>query len=224
MTIHVQPHIPREFEVELASGNYLDMVTPDSSAITLDDIATPLAKECRYGGACRGFYSVAEHAVLVAMKLRELGVPLRLQFAGLHHDDAEAFLSDIQRPAKLALREYGDGGGYAVLTDDLDHAVQRALAWTPLHRLGDPPLWYVEDLHYSLVKRVDNWARAYEARHIMPSRGEGWEQVWLQEKEPLPESASDGIYCWEWRDAREAFITLHDVLVAEYHVRFGVAA
>ena len=217
-------HIPREFEVEMVSGHYLDVVAPDPSAITLDDIATPLAKQCRYGGACRDFFSVAEHAVLVARKLRRLGAPLSLQFAGLHHDDAEAFLSDIQRPAKLALAHEGDGHGYDTLTTRLDLAIQLALAWCPLHRLADPPFWRVDDLHDPLVKQVDTWACAFEAQRVMPSQGANWEQVWLQSTRDIPEDKHDTVRCLEWRPARTQFAAMHRLLVRDYHVNFGVAA
>ena len=130
---------PSEFDVELVSGRYLNVTAPDPTRIALEDIATPLAKECRYGGACAGFYSVAEHAVLVASKLRKMGEPLSLQLAGLHHDDAEFVLCDIQRPAKLALRSIDGHAGYTVLTQRLDWAIWRAFG----------QVWRMRDLHHS---------------------------------------------------------------------------
>lgn len=207
------PHTPTVFEVELASGRYLDVTNPDSRAITLDDIATPLAKECRYGGACAGFYSVAEHAVLVASKLRKLGAPVALQLAGLHHDDAEFVLKDIQRPAKLALQSLGDQHGYRTLTADLDAAIHLALAVRKSPSVE--PLWEVTHLHHPFVKAVDNWACAFEAARIMPSRGANWEQTWRLLDGGIPEHADDAIVGWEWRQARQAFVELHEALAAE---------
>src|SRR5665213_2080997 len=127
------PRIPTAFEVELTSGRYFDVTAPDHHALTLNDIAEPPAKTCRYGGACQGYLSAAEHAVLVAQKLGRLGAPVSLQLAGLHHDDPEFCLSDIQRPVKLALRHLHAGyngprshDAYAAITKKLEHAIWRA--------------------------------------------------------------------------------------------------
>lgn len=213
--------IPSAFEVELTSGAYFDVTAPDHHALTLNDIAEPLAKTCRYGGACSGYFSVAEHAVLVALKLRRLGAPLNLQVAGLHHDDPEFCLSDIQRPVKLALRSlratdfgatFPSPDPYEVVTKKLEHAVWRAFG----HADGQN-LWTPGDEHHSLVKDVDNWACAFEARHIMPSKGEHWEQAWLLKSatRPIPEHDEDEIHGWEWRQARDVWLGLHYQLQVE---------
>lgn len=198
--------VPGEFDVELVSGRYLDVRNPDHHAITLDDIAIPLAKTCRYGGSCAGFFSVAEHAVLVARKLRRLGASLPLQFAGLHHDDAEFCLSDIQRPVKLALRSMSTVDPDRELTKRLDRAIWRALAWPDKSR---PPLWTTELLHDPLVAEVDRWACAFEARHIMPSRGEGWGNVWLEQEHQIRDHQADRLYGLEWEAAARLYVTEH---------------
>jgi hypothetical protein len=219
----VTDRIPSAFEVELASGAYFDVLAPDHGALTLNDIAEPLAKTCRYGGACKGYMSVAEHAVLVAQKLARLGAPINLQLAGLHHDDPEFCLSDIQRPVKLALRhmlELGElGDPYAGITRKLEHAIWRAFG-----QVRGEMLWTPGDEHNQLVKDVDNWACAFEARHIMPSKGEHWEQAWLLKSatRPIPEHDEDAIRGWEWRQARDVFTLMHKQLVAE--ARTAVAA
>lgn len=210
--------IPTTFEVELTSGAYFDVTAPDHHALTLNDIAEPLAKTCRYGGACKGYLSVAEHAVLVALKLRRLGAPVSLQLAGLHHDDPEFCLSDIQRPVKLALRAmiiehgYGANEPYALITKKLEHAIWRAFG-----QVNGEMLWTPGDEHNPLVKDVDNWACAFEARHIMPSRGEHWEQAWLLKSatRPIPEHEQDAIHGWEWRQARDVWLGLHHELVTK---------
>ena len=202
--------IPTAFEVELTSGAYFDVTAPDHHALTLNDIAEPLGKTCRYGGACKGYFSVAEHSVLVALKLRRLGAPVSLQLAGLHHDDGEFCLSDIQRPVKLALRhmlELGElGDPYAGITRKLEHAIWRAFG-----QMNGHMLWTPGDEHNPLVKEVDVWACSFEARHIMPSKGKHWEQTWLlsQATRPIPEHDEDEIHGWEWRQARDVFIALH---------------
>jgi hypothetical protein len=221
-------HTPTEFKVELATGNwrgkYLDVTYPETP-LDIDDIATPLSKDCRYGGACRGFYSVAEHAVLVSSKLRQIGAPLQMQMAGLHHDDAEFALRDIPRPVKLAKRNLlklcfdrmqSAIGQRAIdpdahLTNLLDLAIWQSLAMTE-----SAPLWRLEDLHAPLLKEVDRWACRFEASQIMPSRGRHWENVWPKAgAHPIPDHEDDRIYCHEWPQARIAYLDLHFALAVQ---------
>lgn len=142
--------------METASGLYLDLLEPDVQEIRLEDIAHHLGQINRYTGACRRPMSVAEHAVLVADRLRSQGHGAATILRGLHHDDAEAFCGDVGRPLKLAL-----GAAYGEIEARLDTAVVRALGlpdvadWTP-------------------IKAADDWALAAEAYHLLPSRGEGW--------------------------------------------------
>jgi hypothetical protein len=147
--------------MELASGNYFDFSNPGGSVFLLDDIAQGLANSCRFNGQCSRFYSVAEHAVGVATRLADQGYSLDIQLAGLHHDDSEAFISDIPRPAKLMLRDYVK----------LEARVMRAVT----QRLGLDHL----DFHAPEVKAADNWMLAQEAGEILPSQCKGplWE-IW----------------------------------------------
>lgn len=74
---------------------------PRPEEIDIRDIAHSLAHQCRYGGHSRGFYSVAEHCVLLSRV-----VPAELAFAALMHDAAEAYLVDVPRPIKNHLAGY----------------------------------------------------------------------------------------------------------------------
>jgi 5'-deoxynucleotidase YfbR-like HD superfamily hydrolase len=94
---------PKKTEVETSTGKYLDMENPTTDAIELEDIAHSLGNICRYNGHCLNYYSVAEHAVFVSTRLERKGYNKIIQLAGLHHDDAEAFLGDIPRPLKPLL-------------------------------------------------------------------------------------------------------------------------
>jgi hypothetical protein len=71
------------------------------SEFQLYDIAGALARQCRYGGHCMRFYSVAEHCVLVASKASD-----KNKFTALMHDASEAYLVDIPRPIKNLLPDY----------------------------------------------------------------------------------------------------------------------
>lgn len=155
-------HIPTAHEIETASGKYIDVSNPRVEGIVLEDIAHALSNICRYGGHCRTFYSVAEHAVFVSKRLERKGLNRNIQIAGLHHDDAEAFLGDIPRPMKPLL-----GGAYARMTFKMDRTIAAAL------ELPRAAHWWLSPIHPA-VKDADNWALFVEARHLLPSEGRHW--------------------------------------------------
>lgn len=73
----------------------VDLENLSTEDIHVEDIATALSNICRFTGHIREFYSVAQHATMVA----ELVAP-PLRFAALHHDDSEAYLGDVSRHLK----------------------------------------------------------------------------------------------------------------------------
>lgn len=152
-------HRPHANEIELFTGRYLNVADPDPAAITLEDIAHGLAATCRFGGQCRYFYSVAQHAVMCSEYVTRRGHGPVLALAALHHDDAEAFLADIARPLKLLLQPT-----YGELTDRMDAAIRTALG----------SVWPLEGIKAREVKEADNWALLLEARYLLPSRGRHW--------------------------------------------------
>jgi hypothetical protein len=150
--------VPGEHHIELATGSYLNLSAPDPQDITLEAIAHGLSQVCRFAGQTWRFYSVAEHACLVAAKLEADGAPPHVVCAGLHHDDSEAFIGDVTRPLKALLP------GYA----DLEVAVSRAIE----EALWLDPLTDVDEC--AQVKAADDWALSCEAYHLLPSRGSTW--------------------------------------------------
>lgn len=66
------------------------------------DIAHGLSMMCRFNGHITQFYSVAEHSVHASRAL-----PDDLALIGLLHDASEAYLSDVIRPVKPYLNNYG---------------------------------------------------------------------------------------------------------------------
>jgi hypothetical protein len=144
--------------IELASGRYLDLESPDPQAITLSDVAHGLSQTCRFAGQSLRFYSVAEHACLVAAKLEGDGVHPRVVLAAVHHDDSEAFIGDVTRPLKALLP------GYAALETAVSLAIIEALRIPPL----------VDPAERAQLTAADNWALACEAYHLLPSRGRTW--------------------------------------------------
>lgn len=155
-----------ETSVETSTGRYVDLANPDPGTITLEDIAAHLSRIGRFNGACQRFYSVAEHALLVADRLRALGHGAATILRGLHHDDHEAYSGDKTRPYKLAVRAVGGPascGPWEEINERLDQAIVQAL---------DLPDLTVEA--WQAIKQADNWALAAEAYHLLPSRGRGW--------------------------------------------------
>lgn len=82
------------------SGLTLDLLNPTADMIVWADIAEALAKACRFGGHCRGFYSVAQHSLVVAQLM-----PRRWRAYGLLHDAHEAFTGDLISPLKALIGE-----------------------------------------------------------------------------------------------------------------------
>ncbi len=79
---------------------------PEKSEIVIEDISHALSLLCRFNGATREMYSVAQHSCLVAETLYERAGDIRLSYCGLMHDAAEAFISDIPSPFKKHFPEF----------------------------------------------------------------------------------------------------------------------
>jgi hypothetical protein len=154
----VSTYVPTDNQIETFTGKYVDTRQPTADTINVADIAHALANVCRYGGHSRRFYSVAEHAVFVSVRLERKGCSWPVVFEGLHHDDPEAYLGDIPRPLKPLL-----GKTYEVLTNRMEAAITKALELEGVSRAD-----------YLVIKEADNWALFVEARHLLPSKGAGW--------------------------------------------------
>ena len=185
-------YVPGRTEIETRSGRYIDVTAPQPERVHLGDIAHALSNLCRYTGHSRTFYSVAEHAVLVADRLRALGHSPVVAMAGLHHDDAEAYLGDVARPLKIAL-----GDHYRSLERQMHDVICDAVG-----------IEYPGAEGWQAVLDADNWALAVEARCLMQSRGEGWNDL----PAPVPGRVDLGLGP---NDARRAYLWMHDKLLTE---------
>jgi hypothetical protein len=85
-----------------ATGNKFWPEDPRSQDVYIADIAHHLSMLCRFTGAVRKFYSVAEHSVHVSNLVEEQGYSNEVQLQALLHDATEAYIADINRPAKAS--------------------------------------------------------------------------------------------------------------------------
>ena len=86
--------------LQTLSGRWVNPFDPDPDQIDLGDIARALANQCRFGGHCRPFYSVAQHCVIVSELIEAEGATAEDALAALMHDAAEAYLGDLPHPIK----------------------------------------------------------------------------------------------------------------------------
>ncbi len=89
-----------------ASGITFWPLDPRPEEIAIEDIAHHLSRICRWGGATKNFYSVAEHSVLLAAYFDARQGNRQLARWALLHDAAEAYLGDVVRPLKPYFAEF----------------------------------------------------------------------------------------------------------------------
>lgn len=82
-------------KITMFSGRHVDPLDLQVEDIDLADIAHHLSNQCRWSGATKHHYSVAQHAYYCSTI-----VPSEQAFDALHHDDAETYLQDMAKPLK----------------------------------------------------------------------------------------------------------------------------
>lgn len=87
------------------TGRKVDVVNPSDDQIKMEDIIHHLSNACRWTGACKHFYSVAQHTVLGTRALLEKGEIGTAKHFFLH-DNSEAYMTDVSRTVKDLLSNY----------------------------------------------------------------------------------------------------------------------
>jgi hypothetical protein len=162
---------------QVFSGGAFYPFDPRPEEVRIEEIAHALALQCRFGGHCREFYSVAQHCVLAS----QIAAPEHA-FAALMHDAAEAYISDLVRPIKRA-------PGFAMYA-----AIEASIINVIADRFG---LVRNFDRHPE-VKRVDDVMLATEKRDLLAPSSLQWA--------PLPPPHPTRITPWPWRDAEISFL------------------
>lgn len=95
-----------EFQIQTFNSVF-DYEDPEKSTVSLEELAGCLSNICRWGGWCKPWFSVAQHACLVFdIAYEETHDPL-VGLYSLHHDDHEGFRGDIPSPRKRYLKRHG---------------------------------------------------------------------------------------------------------------------
>ena len=127
------------------SGSSFYFDEPNPEAINLEDICHALSNMCRFTGHTKSFYSVAQHSVIVSNLCGDWSHQVQKQ--ALLHDATEAYLSDINTPAKSLLKDY----------QELEHKVWRAIC----------KRFDMQEELYPAVKRADRVAVMLEKRNLL---------------------------------------------------------
>lgn len=154
--------------------------------IRIEPIARSLAKTCRYLGHIDGWYSNAEHNILVADRIQNKKVA---RYA-LIHDFAEYVFGDMASPVKALCPDYKK------LIDNFQQVLE-------IHFCGEPASIEIKNA----VKIVDQRIGASEQKYLRKHLDE-----WL-EAEPYHPIY---FYRWEWSKAYFIFQDYFRRLFPEY--------
>jgi hypothetical protein len=164
MTVDNQgPPGPGPF-LQTVSGRWVNPFDPDLHQLDAGDIARALANQCRFGGHSRGFYSVAQHSVILSQLVEQRGGDTEETFAALMHDATEAYLGDMPHPLK---HRSPLGAAFKEAEDHLGHAIRARFGIK-----ADVPE----------IKRIDRALLATERRAFSAER---WHWPELEGVEPL---------------------------------------
>jgi len=135
--------------IQTFSGGKFWPLDPRPEDVSMEDVAHSLSLMCRFLGHCKGFYSIAQHSVLVS----DL-VPPEDALWGLLHDASEAYLADVPSTIKPLLTNY----------KDIETKVELCIAERFNLPWPRPPS----------IKKADRILLATEARDLMAHEPVGW--------------------------------------------------
>ena len=180
--------------LQTVSGRWVNPFDPDPDQIELSDIARALANQCRFGGHCRTFYSVAQHCVVVSELTEAEGGSADDALAALMHDASEAYLGDLPHPIKHRRQL---GAAFRRAEEPLERAIRDrfSIAGTS-----------------AAIKRIDRVLLATERRTFS---AEAWHWPELSGVEPLDLE----LHAWSPDEAADAFVRRFEALDASRRVQ-----
>jgi|AntDeeMinimDraft_4_1070355.scaffolds.fasta_scaffold00020_28 hypothetical protein len=162
MQLTVDDTAAQDEAISTHTGRSFRPLDPQPEQIALADLAHGLSNVCRGAGQTAFFYSVSLHSIHVTEELARNDESELVQFYGLLHDAAEAYVTDVPSPLKRHLP------GYREIEDDIQAAVWAAFD-------VDQP----SDEQYRAVKRADRALGQYELPELFP------QQTWEGERPDL---------------------------------------
>lgn len=168
------------------SGKRWQLLDPNPDLVDFYDIAEALSKIPRFVGHTPGLvYSVAQHCCIVCDN-----APLDAKPWALLHDAAEAYLNDISKPLKNAMRILCNPGAdpYSIIEERTDRAILKAAG-----------LEAMEGRVRQAVKDGDRRAYATEVRDLCP---EGPDRPDVAGIDPYPKPITP----WPWPRAADEFL------------------
>ncbi len=173
--------------VRTYSGRLFNCTDVDPSKFDIVDIAHSLSMQCRFNGATRKFFSVAEHCV-VGSHLVEPACALGY----LLHDGSEGYISDIIHPLKVELPEYLE------LEDHLQGELER--------HFGIDKLNAQQRAH---IHACDKWSARREGEALIHDYTERYPVPIFQPRHHF-DYAACGL---AWQDAKVAFLRRYAELI-----------
>ena len=167
--------------IQTYSGLRYHPTDPHSDDVRMVDIAHHLSNICRFTGATRKFYSVAQHCVIMSRMpmICEAG----LAWLALLHDAAEAYTGDFARPVKRSCEEM--------------QAMDTANTLAVLKHFGmDDQFPFPPE-----IDLADRIMLATERRDLLENSPSPWKLIDREKVQPLP----DGIFPMLPEQAKEAF-------------------
>jgi len=134
-------------KIRLHSGREFDFTDPDSTPLSIHDIAYALAREYRYSNQTHWLMTVAQHSVDAA---NHYLVPDEHRLGMLLHDASESVMRDISAPLKALLPDY--------------RAIEERVQSSILQGLG------IDPAPKELIRQVDEDCRQLEVSSLWDSQ------------------------------------------------------
>lgn len=171
--------------LQTGTGRRVCVLNPRPEEIYVKDIAMALAKQCRFNGMCKSFYSVAQHCVMGSELAEKLyGKEAAKEF--LMHDATEAYVGDLIRPVKVmipAFRKVEEG------------------FWKAISTKFSLPFKHSDECKY-----IDEVMVTWEKRDLLPN-SEEWPRL-----PDISKMELETLLSWEWEIAEHFWLKRYEEL------------